>query len=180
MNVGVVDGDDPRRSRARPATPLRASFRCVAASGPLGRRCVETGDAKASPRREVAVDGSEFDALTRQVGGASTRRTTLRSAVGAATASAVALFGLAALSGEADARNRRRNRRRRCPRCRPRAAGEFCSTNEQCCTDKTDRICALGPGSGSSTICCGGTGASCTASSQCCRHYSCVSGFCRM
>jgi hypothetical protein len=168
----------PRRSRARPAPPLRASFRCVAASGPLGRRCVEMGDAETSPRQEVAVDGSEFDALTRQVGGASTRRTTLRSAVGAAAASAAALVGLAALSGEADAK--KRNRRRRCPRCKPRAAGDFCSTNEQCCADKTDRICALGSGSGTSTICCGGTGATCSVSSQCCRHYTCVSGFCRM
>jgi hypothetical protein len=124
------------------------------------------------------VDGSEFDALTRQVGGAITRRTTLQSAVGAAAASAVALVGMAALSGEADAKKRRR--RRRCPRCKPRAAGDFCSTNEQCCADKTDRICALGSGSGTSTVCCGGTGASCSVNSECCRHYTCVSGFCRM
>ena len=124
------------------------------------------------------MDGSQFDALTRLVGESSTRRTTLRSALGAAAASTVALVGLAALSGETDAAKRKR--RRRCKRCRPRAAGEFCTTNEQCCTDRTNRICALGPGSGTSTICCGGTGAPCTGGTQCCRHFSCVSGFCRM
>ena len=128
------------------------------------------------------MDGLRFDALTRLVGEASTRRNTLRSALGAAATSAVAVVGVAALPSEVNARNRNRNRkrRRRCERCRARPAGSLCTTNEQCCTDKTNRICALAPGSGTDTLCCGGTGASCSSNANCCRHFSCVVGFCRM
>ena len=155
-----------------------------------GRRFVDAGGVMSSPRLEATMDGSRFDSLTRLVSQASSRRNTLRSALGAAAASTVAVVGLTALSSETDAQNRNRNRnrnnnrnrnrRRRCERCRPRAAGETCTTNEQCCTDKTNRICAQAPGTGGTTICCGGTGASCTSTAQCCRHFSCVFGFCRM
>jgi hypothetical protein len=128
------------------------------------------------------MDGSRFDALTQLVGGASTRRTTLRSALGAA-ASTVALMGLVALSGETDAKQnkqrRRCKRRLRRERCKPQAAGSLCTTNEQCCTNETNRICAVAPGSSSTTLCCGGTGAPCTSDETCCRHYTCVVGFCR-
>ena len=127
------------------------------------------------------MDGSRFDALTRLIGASSTRRTTLGSALGAAAASTVALVGLAALSDEADAAKRKRRRRcKRREKCHPRPAGALCTTNEQCCADRTNRICAFGPGSGSNTICCGGTAATCSTNANCCRHYTCVSGFCRM
>jgi hypothetical protein len=138
------------------------------------------GGAEALPRRETAMDGSRFDALTQLVGGASTRRTTLRSALGAAAASTVAVVGRVALSGETDAKQRRRCKRRlRRERCQPRAAGSLCTTNEQCCTNETNRICSVAPGSSSTTLCCGGTGATCTSNENCCRHYTCVVGFCR-
>lgn len=176
-------GDDPtQRPCARPAPRLRVSSRRVARTDPPGRRDTETGDADAPPRLEAAVDGSRFDAITRLAGGASTRRTTLRSAAGAAAASTLAFVGLAALSGESSAEisKRRLRRCKRRNRCTPRDPGALCTTNEQCCANTTNRICAFGPGSGSSTICCGGTAAPCSTNANCCRHYSCVSGFCRM
>ena len=55
------------------------------------------------------MDGSRFDSLTRLVSQASSRRNTLRSALGAAAASTVAVVGLTALSSEADAQRRNRN-----------------------------------------------------------------------
>jgi hypothetical protein len=173
------DGDDLTRGpHARPAPRGRASFRRAGSGRPIGRRDDETGGESAPPRLEAAVDGSQFDALSRQVGGTSTRRTTLRSAVGAAAASTLALVGLAALSGETDAAKRKR--RRRCKKCRPRALGESCSTNEHCCPNTTNRICALTHGGSSTgTICCGGTGATCSVNDHCCRHFNCVNGFCR-
>lgn len=122
------------------------------------------------------MDGSRFDSLTRLVGGPGTRRNTLRSALGVA-ASTLAVVGLAALSGEADAKKRKRCKR--CKRCAPQAAGSLCTTNNQCCTNETNRICSVAQGSSGTTICCGGTGATCTSNENCCRHFSCVVGFCR-
>jgi hypothetical protein len=182
-SVRVADDDDLTRRRcARPAPRRRASSRRVARSAPPGRRDDEMGDAPAPHRKEAAVDGWRFDALRRLAGGASTRRTTLRSAVSAAAASTIALVGLSALSGEssADVSKRRLRRCKRRSRCTPRDAGQLCTTSEQCCANTTNRICAFGPGSGSSTICCGGTAAPCSTNANCCRHYSCVSGVCRM
>lgn len=174
------DGDALTRGpRARPAPRRRAAFRRAGSGRPIGRRNDETSGVDAPWRWETAVDGSQFDALTKHVGGVSTRRTTLRSAAGAAAASTLALVGLAALSGESDAAKRRR-RRRRCKKCEPRRAGDFCSTNEQCCTNQTNRICALPhTGPSTSTICCGGNGATCSSSASCCKHFTCVSGVCR-
>jgi hypothetical protein len=143
---------------------------------PINRRFVNKGGATATLRWEAAVDGSRFDSLTRLVGGPSTRRNTLRSALGVA-ASTLAVVGLAALSGEADAKKRKRCKR--CKRCAPQVAGSLCTTNQQCCTNETNRICSVAQGSSSTTICCGGTGAACTSNENCCRHFSCVVGFCR-
>src|SRR5215213_286856 len=84
--------------------------------------------------------GSRFDSLTRLVGGPGTRRHTLRTALGVA-ASTLAVVGLAALSGEADAKKRKRCKR--CKRCAPQAAGSLCTTNNQCCTNETNRICSV-------------------------------------
>ena len=135
---------------------------------------------------EATVEGSRFDALTRHVGQVTTRRGTLRSALGAGLATAAAV-GLAMPAGAARGGNNRcKNRLRQCKqklrqeRCEPRPFGATCSTNEQCCTDKTGQICALHGGPGTPTVCCGGTGASCFASSDCCRHFSCSGGFCHM
>jgi hypothetical protein len=123
------------------------------------------------------MGGSRFDSLTRLVGGASTRRNTLKSALGAVTTSTIAVVGLAALSGEADAKKRKRCKR--CKQCKAQAPGSLCTTNKQCCTNETNRICSVAPGSSSTTICCGGNGASCASNDACCRHFSCVVGVCR-
>jgi hypothetical protein len=167
----------PWGSCARLTMLLRASFRRteLAVNRPAFRR---HGRRRESPESEAAVDGSRFDSVSRLVGAATTRRTTLRSAVGAAAASTVALVGLAALSGETDAADRRR--RRRCRRCRGRGLGEACSRNDQCCTNETNRICALNTPSATTTVCCNGTGVACSINADCCHHFQCSSGFCRM
>ncbi len=140
----------------------------------------------AAPDEEVTVEGTRFDALTRRVGQVITRRSTLRSALGAGIATAAAA-GLAMPADAARGRNNQcKNRLRQCKqqlrreRCEPRPFGATCSTNEQCCTDKTGLICALHGGPGTPTVCCGGTGASCFANSDCCRHFTCTRGFCQM
>ena len=132
------------------------------------------------------MEGSRFDALTRHVSQVTTRRSTLRSALGAGVAVA-AVAGLAMPGDAAQGRNNRcKNRLRQCrqrlrrEQCEARPFGATCSTNEQCCTDKTSRICALLGGAGTATVCCGGTGASCFANSDCCRHFTCVGGVCQM
>jgi hypothetical protein len=90
-----------------------------------------------------------------------------------------AAVGLAALSGTAEAKNRHHHKRCKKPKkCKPLAAGSLCSTNKQCCTNETNRICALARGF-DQTICCGGTGSACTTDDSCCRHFSCVAGACR-
>jgi hypothetical protein len=117
------------------------------------------------------MDGSRFDALTRMIGGAGTRR----SALGAAAATG-AVVGLAALSGTAEAKKGHKKCKKK--KCKPFAAGSLCSTNKQCCANETNRICALARGF-DQTICCGGTGAGCTTDDSCCRQFSCVAGACR-
>ena len=139
------------------------------------------------------MEESRFDALTRQVGSASTRRSTMRAALGAVAASTVAAVGLAKLGGESEAarnnnNNNRNGGRRRCRRCRqqlrqlqcrPLRLGSRCVDNEDCCPNATNNICALATG-GTQNVCCKGTGASCSFNSDCCKHFNCQGGQCRM
>ena len=125
------------------------------------------------------MDGSSFDTLTRLVGEASTRRHAMRSALTGAAAAAVAAVGLAGLAGDAEAKRKKKKKKKKCPKCKPFAASSPCSTNKQCCTNETNRICAVASNAGNGdTTCCGGTGATCTSNDNCCANYSCSGGFC--
>src|SRR3954451_18517954 len=108
------------------------------------------------PRRERAMDGSRLDALAWLGSAAGTRRIALRSALGAAAASTGAIVGLAALSGAVDAKKHHHKKCKKDQKCKPQTAGSLCSTNKQCCTNETNRVCALASGF-DQTICCGGT-----------------------
>ena len=176
--VGISDRNDPNV-----VGYAQDRHRRTASSGVAGAECNRPaygryGRREPLLRRESAMDGSRFDAFTRLVGTAGTRRTALRSALGAAAASTGAVVGLAALSERVDAKKHHHKKCNKDKKCKPQAAGSLCSTNKQCCTNETNRICALASGF-DQTICCGGTGAPCTTNDNCCRHFNCVAGACR-
>lgn len=136
------------------------------------------------------MDGLTFDSLTRLVGVASTRRIARRSALGGAAASAIAVAGLAAVATETDAKKKRK----KCKKCKPLAADAPCTTNKQCCTNTTNRACAVAENAGNSDrTCCGALNAVCggvndvldTVAPFCCADFVCdvpgpnVQGTCR-
>jgi hypothetical protein len=98
-----------------------------------------------------------------------TRRGALRAALAGGALAAV---------GVASGASAKKRNRKRC-RCTPRALGELCSTNKQCCANQTNRICALKNGEGAvATRCCGGLGASCDETTDCCNNFDCEDGSC--
>ncbi len=125
------------------------------------------------------MDGSAFDTLTRLASGASTRRMALRSAIGGSVVSAAAAVSLAAF-GEAEAK--KKCKKKKCPVCSPLLDNAPCTTNLQCCTNETNRACAVPANAGNSDKkCCGATGAPCggTSAPFCCADYECTGGFCQ-
>jgi len=68
--------------------------------------------------------------------------------------------------------------KKRC-RYKAKALGESCSSNEQCCTNQTNRICGLRNGAVTGQRCCGALGAKCGDSKDCCFGFGCGNdGFC--
>jgi hypothetical protein len=135
---------------------------------------------------EKAMDGPRFDLFTRFVGEASSRRAALSMALGGATAATIAAVGLATGAGESEAKKKkkRKKKKKKCPVCQPFAADAPCSTNQQCCTNETNRACATPENaSNSDKTCCGSTGATCggrdgnldTLAPFCCAGFSCSS-----
>ena len=113
------------------------------------------------------MDGSGFDRAARVVGALGTRRAALRAALGGA---AVVASGAGAAA---------RKRKTRC-HCAPRGLGQECSTNRQCCPDKTNRICFVKNNDMTDLLrCCGALGANCGTSSDCCNGFGCEDGACR-
>lgn len=122
------------------------------------------------------MDGSQFDSLMRVVGRVSTRRTTLRSALGGAAATAAAAVGFTAIAGDVAAKKKKC---KKCPKCESLDFGQPCSTNQQCCTNETNMICAVPSNAGNSdTKCCGAKGFSCNSNDSCCGDFTCKDGFC--
>ena len=101
------------------------------------------------------MESSRFDAMTRLIGRGRTRRNVLETAMVSAAGLGVVVLGLPEL---AEARKRKKgNKKKRCKK-----AGAACSSDKQCCTDKTNRICDVPHGaSNSDTACCGGEGVTC-------------------
>jgi hypothetical protein len=128
------------------------------------------------------MDGSAFDIVTRLAGRASTRRLALRSAIGGSVASAVAAIGIASHAGEAEAKKKKK-KKKKCPVCEPLLDNAPCTTNLQCCTNETNRACAVPENAGNSDKkCCGATGAPCGGSNGlntiapfCCADFQCSS-----
>lgn len=118
------------------------------------------------------MDGSAFDKLVRLAGGGSTRRIALKSALGGA---ALAAVGLAASAIETTAKKKKK----KCKKCKGKNLGESCTSNKECCTNETNRLCAIpsdppSPG----TFCCGGVGAQCSSTDDCCGDFTCDGGVC--
>jgi hypothetical protein len=123
------------------------------------------------------VDGPRFDTLTRFVQEASTRRGALTAALAAGAASAVAAAGLALSGGEVEAKKKKR--KKKCPVCESLLSGAPCQTNLQCCTNETNRLCAIASNATTNTrTCCGGVGATCATTADCCLDFTCSGGFC--
>src|SRR5262245_25515673 len=96
----------------------------------------------------------------RVVGRVSTRRTTLRSALSGAAATAAAAVGFSAMAGDVAAKKKCK----KCPKCLSLDFGQPCSTNQECCTNETNMICAVASNAGNSdTTCCGAKGFSCNS-----------------
>jgi hypothetical protein len=113
------------------------------------------------------MDSSAFDTLTRLIG--SSRRDLLLTA----GASALGALGFAALLNEEGAAKKGGRKRRR--RCKPKPAGSSCTTDKDCCTKKTKRVCGIpfGGSQGDPTVCCGEQGTSCQVPSDCCDGFDC-------
>jgi hypothetical protein len=127
------------------------------------------------------MDGSALHALTRLASRMSTRRLALRSVVGGSVASAVAAIEIASHTGEAEAKKKKK--KKKCPVCEPLLDNAPCTTNLQCCTNETNRACAVPENAGNSDKkCCGATGATCggfnglnTIAPFCCADFQCSS-----
>jgi hypothetical protein len=115
------------------------------------------------------MDDHDFDTITRLVG--RSRRELLR----AAGASALAALGLATLLDPDAVGAKKGGRKRRRRRCKPKPPLSACTTDKDCCTKKTKRVCAIpfGGGQGDPTVCCGSAGAACATPDQCCDGFTC-------
>lgn len=100
------------------------------------------------------------------------RRGMLRTAITGAAASALAGIGLA--SGAIDA-TAARGKNKKKERCKPKPVGTLCETNKDCCCNK-NQICSTpcdgAPGT-TPSVCCGGKGATCDTSFDCCFNFIC-------
>src|SRR4051794_3222672 len=112
----------------------------------------------------------------RVVGRVSTRRTTLRSALGGAAAAGVAAVGFSAMAGDVAAK---KHKKKKCPKCLSLDFGQPCTTNLQCCTNGKNTICSVAStASNSDKTCCGALGFACTSSTSCCANFTCQNGVC--
>ncbi len=97
------------------------------------------------------MEHTRFDRLVTSLGSGASRRGVLQLLAGAGGGGLAMAAGLSAT----DAKKKKK-------RCKPRASGAPCSSDKQCCTKKTKRICEVPQDASSSdTVCCGGEGAPC-------------------
>ena len=114
------------------------------------------------------MDGAGMIRMLRRSSTGRTRRTALTTALGGIT---LAALGVSARSPEVMAK------KKRC-QCKAKALGDSCTSNKQCCTNQTNRICSFRNQSGGGLKCCGALGASCSGTTDCCFSFDCLSGSC--
>jgi hypothetical protein len=115
------------------------------------------------------MNGVEFVEWHAGRGGGSTRRRALHAALGAATIAAASL-------GAGRSETAAKTHKKRC-RCQAKGLGESCTANKQCCTNQTNRICAIQRNVGGPR-CCGALQAGCTGNTDCCESCECLDGAC--
>jgi hypothetical protein len=116
------------------------------------------------------MDGSGLSRWSRRVAAGRTRRAALATALGGVT---LAIAGMTAHRTETVAK-----KKKRCT-CKAKPLGERCTTNKQCCTNQTNRICGLQNNVGGPN-CCGGLNAQCGSITDCCEPFGCASGRCKL
>lgn len=129
-----------------------------AAAGRTYPRSIGPGEARTgeSTKRETNMDSTKFDAVARRMASGLSRREALRGLAAGAVVAAAGAVGLGVVSADA------KKKPKRCKK-----AGARCTSNKQCCTGKTKRICEVPTGgSNSDTFCTGGTGAKCGGANE--------------
>jgi hypothetical protein len=119
------------------------------------------------------MDGPSFDTLARFARAAASRRNALKSAF------IPALAGLGAASFLDGGNSAAKKKKKKCKKCKGKNLGDSCTSNKECCTNETNLLCAI-PSNPSSdnTECCGGVGAKCNNTDDCCGDFTCEDGFC--
>lgn len=114
------------------------------------------------------MDTSPFKKVVRLLGVDGSRRGVLRNALTGAAAAAGAGMGLASQPAEPAGAKKKK-------RCKPKPPGTACASNKDCCC-QANQICStacLGNPGVDPSVCCGGKGASCSASTDCCFNFVC-------
>jgi hypothetical protein len=86
------------------------------------------------------------------------------------------MAGVLALAPNTDATKGRKKKHCRKKRCNPKPVQAVCASNEQCCTEKTGRVCANNRKGGNcslTNVCCLPLGAECQESCDCCGNGTC-------
>ena len=119
------------------------------------------------------MDSPAFDTLARLARAAGTRRIAVK------TAMVPALAGLGAAVIARPSAIEAKKKKKKCKKCKAKGLGEACTSNKECCTNQTNRLCAIPSNpSSSQTVCCGGVGATCTSTDDCCGDFTCEGGVC--
>ena len=130
------------------------------------------------------MDTARFDRIASTFAATRTRRGTLH----LLGAMALAVGGLNLLGPDEGAAKRRKKKNKGKGKGKGKdrcfSAGAPCSSDAQCCTDTTKRICEVAGNAGNSdTTCCGGLGATCGGANEdgdalgpfCCADFACGS-----
>ncbi|MCA9862530.1 MAG: hypothetical protein R2853_18685 [Thermomicrobiales bacterium] len=116
------------------------------------------------------MDGRIFDALSLRLASAGTRRSAL-GALAAGIGSASLLSAFDDIEGKKKHKHKKRkhkkkNKNKNSSTCQL-AAGDPCTSDSQCCPDKTNNLCRVPSNGGNSdTFCCGGQGAKCSRNNE--------------
>jgi hypothetical protein len=120
------------------------------------------------------MDGPSFDTFVRLARAAASRRSALK----AALVPAIAGLGAATLARPSAVVAKKK--KKKCKKCKAKGLGESCTSNKECCTNETNRLCAIASNElGDDLTCCGGVGASCSSTNDCCGDFTCDSGTCQ-
>ncbi len=129
------------------------------------------------------MDSQRFDRIASTFAETRTRRGALQ-LLGAAMLAVGGLNLLGTDEGEAKRRRKKKGKGKGKGKDRCFSAGAPCSSDAQCCTDTTKRICEVASNAGNSdTTCCGGLGAACGGLNEdgdalapfCCADFACSS-----